>query len=58
MILDDFFFKNYKINLVYQLKEKMLHENSKISMESKTFAKTSARRYRKVDAEERFMLNF
>jgi hypothetical protein len=30
----------------------------KISMESKTFARTSARRYRIVDTEERFMLNF
>jgi chorismate-pyruvate lyase len=39
------------------------HDNNKklkkeISMESKTFTRISARRYRIVDAEERLMLNF
>jgi hypothetical protein len=48
-----FLYSKSKVTMFFYSKSKVIHFNSKINMESKTFARTSARRYRIVDAEER-----
>jgi hypothetical protein len=47
--------KNIRCNIEFTFTHQKKVFKKKISMESKTFARTSARRYRIVDAEEIFM---